>query len=226
MVNKKSLGSLRYFQIRVSHAQAKHLPGYAITNFFNNVEMIAGTGKVGSVPSCILKVEYDGTELPILDEKLTGSLLIDRILEEKEGFAYLKVRTPGPIQMIVAREQDCWVVPPTYLSKKNGLFMTIQGTPKGLKKVKDNLQLLIPEKIEMRISKMILGDLIAAPKLPERRHLVITTAVEKGYYDTPRKCTQKDIADVLGIKQGTVAEHLQYAESVIINSWADQVSKS
>ena len=93
MVNKKSLGSLRYFQIRVSHAQAKHLPGYAITNFFNNVEMIAGTGKVGSVPSCILKVEYDGTELPILDEKLTGSLLIDRILEEKEGFAYLKVRT-------------------------------------------------------------------------------------------------------------------------------------
>tara|TARA_B110000003_G_scaffold270319_1_gene302578 strand:- start:1605 stop:2285 length:681 start_codon:yes stop_codon:yes gene_type:complete len=226
MVNKKSLGSLRYFQIRVSHAQAKHLPGYAITNFFNNVEMIAGTGKVGSVPSCILKVEYDGTELPILDEELTGSLLIDRILEEKEGFAYLKVRTPGPIQMIVAREQDCWVVPPTYLSKKNGLFMTIQGTPKGLKKVKDNLQLLIPEKIEMRISKMIIGDLIAAPKLPERRHLVITTAVEKGYYDTPRKCTQKDIADVLGIKQGTVAEHLQYAESVIINSWADQVSKS
>ncbi|MBL6891658.1 MAG: helix-turn-helix domain-containing protein [Candidatus Poseidoniaceae archaeon] len=92
--------------------------------------------------------------------------------------------------------------------------------------MKDNLQLLIPEKIEMRISKMIIGDLIAAPKLPERRHLVITTAVEKGYYDTPRKCTQKDIVDVLGIKQGTVAEHLQYAESVIINSWADQVSKS
>ena len=226
MVDKKSLGSLRYFQIRVSHAQAKHLPGYAITNFFNKVEMIAGTGKVDSIPSCILKVEYDGVELPKLDEELVGSLLIDRILEEKEGFAYLKVRTPGPIQMIVAREQDCWVVPPTYLSKKNGFFMTIQGTPKGLKKVKDNLQLLIPEKIEMRISKMIIGDLIAAPELPERRHMVITTAVEKGYYDTPRKCTQKDIADMLGIKQGTVAEHLQYAESVIINSWADQVSQS
>ena len=226
MVDKKSLGSLRYFQIRVSHAQAKHLPGYAITNFFNKVEMIAGTGKVDSIPSCILKVEYDGVELPKLDEELIGSLLIDRILEEKEGFAYLKVRTPGPIQMIVAREQDCWVVPPTYLSKKNGFFMTIQGTPKGLKKVKDNLQLLIPEKIEMRISKMIIGDLIAAPELPERRHMVITTAVEKGYYDTPRKCTQKDIADMLGIKQGTVAEHLQYAESVIINSWADQVSQS
>ena len=226
MAKNKTMGNLRYFQIRILHAQAKHLPGYAITNFFNKVEMIAGTGKVDSVPSCILKVEYDGVSLPQLNEELGGSLLIDRILEEKEGFAYLRARTPGPIQMIVAKEQDCWVIPPTYLSKEKGLFMTIQGTPKGLKKVKDKLELLIPEKMEMRISKMIVGDLIAAPKLPERRHLVITTAVEKGYYDTPRKCTQKDIADLLGIKQGTVAEHLQYAEGVIINSWADQVSRS
>jgi len=226
MAKKKNLGNLRYFQIRILHAQAKHLPGYAITEFFNKVEMIAGTGKVDSIPSCILKVEFDGPELPQLNEELNGSLLIDRILEQKDGVAYLRVRTPGPIQMIVARERDCWVIPPTYLSKENGFFMTIQGTSKGLKRVKDELELLIPEKMDMRISKMIIGDLIAAPELPERRHLVITTAVKKGYYDTPRKCTQKDIADMLGIKQGTVAEHLQYAESVIINSWADQVSQS
>ena len=226
MVKNKNLGNLRYFQIRVLHAQAKHLPGYAITKFFNKVEMIAGTGMVDSIPSCILKVEFDGPELPQINDELIGSLLIDRVLEQSDGVAYLKVRTPGPIQMIVARELDCWVIPPTYLSKENGLFMTIQGTSKGLKRVKDKLELLIPEKMDMRISKMIVGDLIAAPELPERRHLVITTAVKKGYYDTPRKCTQKDIADMLGIKQGTVAEHLQYAEGVIINSWADQVSQS
>ena len=73
---------------------------------------------------------------------------------------------------------------------------------------------------------MIVGDWIAAPKLPERRNMVIKTAVEQGYYDTPRKCTQKDIAELLGIKQGTVAEHLQMAESVIIKSWSDQLSQS
>jgi predicted DNA binding protein len=56
--------------------------------------------------------------------------------------------------------------------------------------------------------------------------VVIRTAVEEGYYNTPRRCTQKDIAEKLGIKQGTVAEHLQYAESIIINSWAEQVSRS
>ena len=226
MVKNKNLGNLRYFQIRILHAQAKHLPGYAITKFFNKVEMVAGTGKVDSIPSCILKVEFDGPELPQINDELIGSLLIDRVLEQSDGVAYLRVRTPGPIQMIVARERDCWVIPPTYLSKENGLFMTIQGTSKGLKRVKDKLELLIPEKMDMRISKMIVGDLIAAPELPERRHLVITTAVKKGYYDTPRKCTQKDIVDMLGIKQGTVAEHLQYAEGVIINSWAYHVSRS
>ena len=104
--------------------------------------------------------------------------------------------------------------------------MTIQGTSKGLKYARDNLVSLIPEKLEMRISKTISADWIAAPKLPERRHVVMRTAVEMGYYDTPRKCTQKDIADLLSIQQGTVAEHLQYAESIIVNSWAKQISLS
>ena len=222
----KRAGNLRYFQIRILHTQAKHLPGYAITDFFKKVEMIAGTGKVESVPSSILRVEYDGGSLPLLNDNLKDSFIIDKVLEENEDFSYLQVRTPGPIQMIVAQENDCWATPPTHLSKENGLFMNIQGTPKGLKRVKDKLEELIPEKMDMRISKMIVGDWIAAPKLPERRNMVIKTAVEQGYYDTPRKCTQKDIAELLGIKQGTVAEHLQMAESVIIKSWSDQLSQS
>ena len=219
-------GNMKYFQIRVLHKQARHLPGNIINNYFSNVEMLAGTGVIDSIPSCIVKVSHDGLNISEIKNELKDSLIIDKILQEGEDFAYLKVRTPGPIQLIIAAEEEAWVVPPTYLSKENGLFMTIQGTPKGLKAVKDKLELLIPDKIEMRISKMIAGDWMAAPKLPERRNMVIRTAVESGYYNTPRECTQKDIADRLGIKQGTVAEHLQYAEGVIINSWAEQVSRS
>ena len=78
----------------------------------------------------------------------------------------------------------------------------------------------------MRISKTIAADWISAPKLPKRRHEVMRTAVELGYYSTPRKCTQRDIADHLGIRQGTVAEHLQSAEGIIIQSWFQQTSDS
>lgn len=223
---KKDDGNLRYFQIRISHKQGKHLPGYKLTNYFDRVEMVAATGKIDSVPSSIVKVEYNNINFSEIGDELKESLIIDKILQEHDNFAYLRVRTPGPIQMIIAEQEECWVTPPTYLSKENGFFMTIQGIPNGLKRVKDKLELLIPEKMEMRISKIIAGDWIAAPKLPEKRNLVIRIAVEKGYYETPRRCTQKDIADDLGIQQGTVAEHLQYAESMIINSWSEQISQS
>ncbi len=70
----------------------------------------------------------------------------------------------------------------------------------------------------MRIRNILDGDLIITPSLPKKRYLVISTTVKRGYYDTLRKCTQKDITDYLGIKQGSVAEYLQNAESTIINS--------
>ena len=47
-------------------------------------------------------------------------------------------------------------------------------------------------------------------------------AVKLGYYSNPRKCTKRELAEALGVRQGTGAEHLQSAEGMIIKSWADQ----
>ena len=222
----KSSGKMRYFQIRIMPEQGKHLPGHLITKYFTKLEMINGTGGVDSLPSCIVKVEHEGLDIDGITNELQESLIIDKILLEGDNFAYLKVKTPGPIQRIIAAEDEAWIMPPTYLSRENGFFMTIHGTPKGLKRVKDKLEILVPKKMDMRISKMIIGDWMSAPNLPERRTLVIQTAVDMGYYSAPRRCNQNDIAGVLGLKQGTVAEHLQNAESVIINSWSEQMALS
>ena len=222
----KSSGKMRFFQIRILPEQGKHLPGHLITKYFTKLEMINGTGVVDSLPSCIVKVEHEGLDIGGIGEELQESLIIDKILLEGDNFAYLKVKTPGPIQRIIATEDEAWIMPPTYLSRENGFFMTIHGTPNGLKKVKDKLEILVPKKMDMRISKMIIGDWMSAPNLPQKRTLVIQTAVEMGYYSAPRRCNQNDIADVLGLKQGTVAEHLQIAESVIINSWSEQMALS
>lgn len=226
MVGIKSSGKMRYFQIRILPEQGKHLPGHLITKYFTKLEMINGTGVVDSLPSCIVKVEHEGLDLEEIAEGLQESLIIDKILLEGDNFAYLKVKTPGPIQRIIAAEDEAWIMPPTYLSRENGFFMTIHGTPDGLKRVKDRLEILVPKKMDMRISKMIIGDWMSAPNLPERRTVVIQTAVDMGYYSAPRRCNQNDIAGVLGLKQGTVAEHLQNAESVIINSWSEQMALS
>ena len=217
---------MTYFQIRISHEQANHLPGYAITKYFDRLELVTGTGLEDSIPSCIVKVEHDGVDIMSIKDELQDSLIIDKVLQEGDGFAYLKARTPGPIQRIIGAEDEAWIMPPTYLSKDDGFSMTIHGTPSGLKRTKDMLESLIPEKMDMKISNLQIGDWMTIPLLPTKRDLVIKTAVEMGYYSTPRKCNQSTIGEVLGLKQGTVAEHLQSAENTIINSWSEQTSGS
>ena len=208
--------SLSYFQIKITYDQAQHLPGAIIIDYFPKAEMIFGLGG----DRVISKVEFDDPKSLEACDELKDSFEIENILLKEENFAYVIAKTPGPIQSIIARQDECWVVPPTVLSRENGFFMTVQGTPKGLKYARDQLLSSIPEELEMRISKTIDADWIFAPSLPEKRHVVMMTAVEMGYYEPTRKCTQKDLAELLGLQQGTVAEHLRHAENVIINSWA------
>ena len=214
--------SLSFFQIKITYEQAQHLPGAILIDYFSKVEMIFGMGG-GRV---ISRVEFDDPFCLEENDELKDSFEIENILLKGEDFAYVIAKTPGPIQSIIAQQDECWVVPPTFVSREGGFFMTVQGTPKGLKFTRDSLISLIPEKLEMRISKTIDADWVFAPTLPEKRHVVMMTAVERGYYDPKRKCTQKELAELLGLQQGTVAEHLRHAESVIINSWAKHSSQS
>lgn len=213
--------TLSFFQIKITYEQAQHLPGAIIIDYFSKAEMIFGLGG----DRVISRVEFDDPKSLEENDELSDSFQIENILQKGENFAYVIAKTPGPIQSIIAQQDGCWVVPPTILSREGGFFMTVQGTSKGLKHARDRLMSLIPDELEMRISKTIDADWVFAPALPEKRHVVMMTAVEMGYYDPTRKCTQKDLAEFLGLKQNTVGEHLRHAESVIINSWAKHSSQ-
>ncbi|MCP2504451.1 MAG: hypothetical protein NLN65_04065, partial [Candidatus Poseidoniaceae archaeon] len=82
MSETKSIREMRYFQIRILHEQAKHLPGYLITKYFNKLEMVAGTGVVDSIPTCIVRVEHNGIDVLKIKDELKQSLIIDKILLE------------------------------------------------------------------------------------------------------------------------------------------------
>ena len=85
----KASGDMRYFQIRILHEQAQHLPGNILTKFFSKVEMVTGTGVVDSIPTCILRVEHDGVDIRKLKDQLKGSLIIDKILQEGVLYVFL-----------------------------------------------------------------------------------------------------------------------------------------
>lgn len=54
--------------------------------------------------------------------------------------------------------------------------------------------------------------------LSERQRAAIVTALELGYYETPRAATHAEIADRLGCAPNTVTEHMQKAESKLVRA--------
>lgn len=56
-------------------------------------------------------------------------------------------------------------------------------------------------------------------QLTGKQRSLVTTAVELGYYDTPRKCSLTDLADSVGLAKSTVSETLHRAEETIVKSF-------
>ena len=212
---------LRFLQIQVSKEQGQSLPAAVIMDTLTSLEYVSAVSTIGDFPEYILALRYKD-QSALEHFKNISQFEITRIIEEREGYSLVQAITYGPLPMLIHTNKSVWLQTPSVVSSTNGLFMTVHGTTKGLKEFRDGIAELLPSSIKIRISKDLKADWIAAPQLPTRRKEVIELAVKLGYYSTPRKCTQRALAENLGVRQGTVAEHLQSAESTIIQSWADQ----
>ena len=212
---------LRFLQLQVNMEQAKNMPAAYLMSTMDSIEFVSTVSTIGDASEYILCLKYSN-QSAIEDFESDESFLLSEIIEQKEGSVLARAYVKGPIAMLVHNNPEIWLQTPTQVTSSNGLFMTVHGTTKGLKKFRDDVGELLPSSIKIRISKDLKADWIAAPQLPNRRKEVMELAVKLGYYSTPRKCTQRDLAEALGVRQGTIAEHLQSAESMIIQSWADQ----
>ncbi|WP_330632703.1 helix-turn-helix domain-containing protein [Halocatena halophila] len=99
----------------------------------------------------------------------------------------------------------------------DGLRVTLFGEDAALQRMMTS----IPQEMEFRLERAgeyrpELADPIA--QLTDRQKEIVRTAIAAGYYELPRRATQADIADELGLAQGTVGEHLRRAEAKIIQS--------
>jgi predicted DNA binding protein len=56
--------------------------------------------------------------------------------------------------------------------------------------------------------------------LTERQVRTLRTAVEMGYFDTPRRASIKDVALRLGVSPSTAVEHLRKAEKKVLENYA------
>ena len=59
--------------------------------------------------------------------------------------------------------------------------------------------------------------------LTEKQREAILTAVDEGYYDTPRTCSLTELADHLDIAKSTASETIHRAEGVIVKEFIDDL---
>ncbi|SDN10786.1 Predicted DNA binding protein, contains HTH domain [Halogranum gelatinilyticum] len=62
--------------------------------------------------------------------------------------------------------------------------------------------------------------------LTDRQLTLVRTAVEQGYYDTPRQCSLTDLADELGLAKSTCSETLHRAEETIVKRFVEDFEQT
>ena len=62
--------------------------------------------------------------------------------------------------------------------------------------------------------------------LTSRQRMIFDSAINEGYWDTPRRITLSGLAELLGIQKSTLSVHLHKIEATIINTFIDDVRRN
>lgn len=212
-----SSADLRYMQITITPEPAAALPGWALLESFSLVEFLSQINTLGGNMRCLIRVEYE--DEAVLNQ-IPPSLEVLDVIEKSPNAALLEVVAKGPLPRVFAALEHVWWVTPTFLSS-HGFTVTIRGTKEALRAARKGLSELLGESYKMKLGAQSAHTSNFLELLPEKQRNVLDEAIKMGYYDRPRRCTQRAIAEALNIKQATVSEHLQSAESAIIHSFVN-----
>lgn len=62
------------------------------------------------------------------------------------------------------------------------------------------------------------------PRLSEKERLVLTAAINSGYYEYPRKMSATELAEKLGYSKSTLIEYLRKAENKVMEEISGRIT--
>lgn len=210
--------------LTITQLQSSGLRGAVIYDYFERVTFILTdknpeNGVFRMLARLDFKPDMEPYELPI-----ESGMKVIKFYHRDETTGLALVDFTGPILGTLMQIDGCWFHNQSFVDEKVGGHFTIVGTKKALSAYRKRMMALLPEDIGLKVSSSMRADFMMTPSLSRRQSEVLSAAVQMGYYDQPKKCNQAEIAEVIGISQGTVAEHLQLAESNIMNGWHRQMN--
>ena len=210
--------------LTISQLQSSGLRGAVIYDYLDKVTFIlTDKSPENGVFRMLARLDFIPNMEPT-DVPPESGMKIIKFYHRDETSGLATVDFYGPILGTLMQVDGCWFHNQSYISNEDGAYFTIIGTKKALSDYRKRMMELLPEDIGLKVSSSMKADFMMAPSLSRRQSEVLSAAVQMGYYDYPKKCNQSDIAEVIGISQGTVAEHLQLAESNIMSGWYRQQS--
>jgi len=177
----------------------------------------------------------DGTVLMLTrlrgDLERARAILEDRgdvrqceVFGDEEGYAYIHAEATETVQRLLAIEREHQVIidtPIEFTNRASGEAESLRVTLLGEDRTLQQAVADAPDDVDVRLEET--GDYQpdldeVATLLTDRQREVLAVAVEKGYYEVPRRTTYDAIATDLGISAGTVAEHLQKVEATVLST--------
>jgi len=205
-------------QISVTAEQGSMLSGLPLLSVYKNVEFLYTVGKSARGIHCYVSIDYDDSKsLEVGDT----SMEIIEVIKKSNTNAVCEVLLTGTLAKFFAGQKNVWWVSPSQ-THPHGMTLTIRGTRESLREVRNALENILFDGYEMRLGSESEYHPEFSDILPERQTVVLNMALSMGYYDRPRQCTQRDIAESLHVKQATVSEHLQSAEATIIKKFTSE----
>jgi hypothetical protein len=205
--------NFRFMQISISIDSGSNLPGSNWISSFTNVEFITMLEKSHEGLIGYFKLKFD--DVNVLEKDHHKMKILD-IKSKNNKSALVKALLSGPVPSLFLNDMDAWWVNPSNLDS-NGMTLTIRGTKEALLRIRNDLSKIVDGNLTIKIGSETLNRPEFTDMLNKKQRLVMDYAIKMGYYSRPRGCTQRDIALKMNIKQATVSEHLQIAESKIIN---------
>ena len=212
---------LRHITIDMDVQQGASLPGILLTDVMEHIEVLTTLGPHGEGTDLVVQITFS-EGMGVEDIPPESSFFVHSIHDRTGSHVVATVHTTGPIMRLFTTMDGCWLSRPTWLNRNTGLRLTISGTSEGVRAYRKGIDSLVPGDLRLRISRSQPGLGGQGPMLSPRRKEVLETAQEMGYYATPRRVSQRELAERLNIRQATVAEHLQRAERDLIKHWIDQ----
>ncbi|MDY6765331.1 MAG: helix-turn-helix domain-containing protein, partial [Halobacteria archaeon] len=139
------------------------------------------------------------------------------VLHRNETEALLQFETTNPLILFVARESGVPLKSPFTIQNGKAKWR-ITAPHKQLSELSNQLN-----KFGIRFTVEYIRDIDAEHLLTDRQREVVLTAIEEGYYDTPRKASLTEIAERAEVAKSTCSEILHRAEEKIVKQFVQNL---